>query len=103
MTKSDSTTKHIFKSNVCHTRQLKVRAKSKKSTHPIGQIELKGQWLTQAGFTIDSRVTVKVMAQCIVLSPTHQRPNILIEFSQLIPANQRFIRASIETLNKKVE
>lgn len=35
---------------------------------PVGQIELKGHWLIQAGFNINSAVTVRVMEGCLVLT-----------------------------------
>lgn len=35
---------------------------------PIGEIQLKGNWLIQAGFAIDSPVTVRVMDGCLVLT-----------------------------------
>lgn len=98
MSRNDSTSKHIFRSNVCHTRQLNVREQSLKK----GKIELKGQWLVEAGFTIDSAVTVRVMEQCIVLTPTPKRPQILKAFSQLTPANKDLIRTTIDLfLDKK--
>ena len=35
---------------------------------PIGEIQLKGQWLIKAGFGIDAPVTVRVMDGCLVLT-----------------------------------
>lgn len=35
---------------------------------PIPWLQLKGQWLNQAGFAIDTRVTVRVMEGCLVLT-----------------------------------
>jgi len=34
----------------------------------IGQIDLKGHWLIQVGFTIDTPVTVRVMEGCLLLT-----------------------------------
>lgn len=35
---------------------------------PIGEIHLKGHWLIQAGFEIDSPVKVGVMEGCLVVT-----------------------------------
>ncbi|OMH29359.1 SymE family type I addiction module toxin [Motiliproteus sp. MSK22-1] len=40
---------------------------------PIGEIQLKGHWLIQAGFTIDTPVHIRVMEGCMVLT-TDKRP-----------------------------
>lgn len=57
-------------------RQLKVRqgyylyqlAQRCNQRTPIAAIELKGHWLIQAGFNIDSPVKVRVMTGCLVLT-----------------------------------
>ena len=57
-------------------RQLKVREayhsyQLNQNCHqrtPIGEIQLKGHWLIQAGFEIDSPVKVRVMEGCLVLT-----------------------------------
>ncbi len=57
-------------------RQLKVRQSYYeyqlkhfwKDRTPIGQIELKGHWLVQAGFNIDQAVKVRVMPGCLVVT-----------------------------------
>ncbi len=57
-------------------RQLKVRQSYyeyqlkhyQQDRTPIGQIELKGHWLIQAGFEIDRAVKVRVMPGCLVLT-----------------------------------
>jgi len=38
---------------------------------PIGEIQLKGNWLIKAGFGIDTPVTVRVMEGCLVLTTEH--------------------------------
>lgn len=35
---------------------------------PVGEITLKGNWLVQAGFDINSQVKVRVMEGCLVLT-----------------------------------
>lgn len=35
---------------------------------PIGEIRLKGHWLIQAGFAVDTAVKVRVMDGCLVLT-----------------------------------
>lgn len=59
-----------------HQRRLKVREtyhsyQLSQNCHqrtPIGEIHLKGHWLIQAGFAIDSPVRVRVMEGCLVLT-----------------------------------
>lgn len=48
-----------------HTYQLSQNTPQRTA---IGQIDLKGHWLIQAGFTIDTPVTVRVMEGCLVLT-----------------------------------
>lgn len=38
---------------------------------PVGEIQLKGNWLIKAGFDIDTPVTVRVMDGCLVLTTEH--------------------------------
>ena len=60
----------------CHTRQIKIGRMvydyQRKKHHPpqatVPWLQLKGHWLEQAGFTIDSPVTIRVMAGCLVLT-----------------------------------
>lgn len=59
-----------------HQRQLKVRGayhsyqlqQNCRDRTPIGEIHLKGHWLIQAGFEIDTPVRVRVMAGCLVVT-----------------------------------
>jgi toxic protein SymE len=59
-----------------HQRQLKVREtfhsyqlnQNTLERTPIGEIHLKGKWLIQAGFEIDTPVKVRVMEGCLVLT-----------------------------------
>ena len=57
-----------------HLRQLKVREAyhsyqlSQNQRTPVGEIHLKGHWLIQAGFEIDTPVKVRVMEGCLVLT-----------------------------------
>ena len=59
-----------------HQRQLKVREayhsyqlnQNHHQRTPIGEIHLKGHWLIQAGFEIDSPMKVRVMEGCLVLT-----------------------------------
>ncbi len=58
-------------------RRLKVREGyhsyqlSQHQRTPIGEIQLKGHWLIQAGFAIDTPVTVRVMEGCLVVTTEH--------------------------------
>jgi toxic protein SymE len=73
MAKRDSTQANP----VCHIRQIKVtktfyeyRLKDQPpnaAARPIPWVQLKGHWLQQAGFTIDTPVKVRVMEGCLVL------------------------------------
>lgn len=59
-----------------HQRQLKVREayhsyqlnQNTLERTPIGEIHLKGHWLIQAGFEIDTPVKVRVMEGCLVVT-----------------------------------
>lgn len=61
---------------VCHTRQVKIgrmfydyqRKTMEGSQAEVPWLQLKGHWLQQAGFGIDSAVTVRVMEGCLVLT-----------------------------------
>ena len=66
-------------SPVCQVRQITVgkhhydyRAKHVQSQYYSGRsvpwLQLKGDWLEQAGFTIKTPVTVRVMEGCLVLT-----------------------------------
>ncbi len=104
MTKRHSTTSRPHKSNSCHTRQLKVR----KGFHDyqsnqhidqrteIGQIELKGHWLIEAGFTIEQPVMVRVMDQCLVLTVEPLPVEQLEGFSQMNPKEKQVLRSIVE-------
>ncbi len=57
-------------------RQLKVREayhsyqlhQNTNQRTPVGEIHLKGHWLIQAGFSIDTPVTVQVQDGCLVVT-----------------------------------
>jgi toxic protein SymE len=57
-----------------HQRRLKVREAyhsyqlNQNQRTPVGEIHLKGNWLIQAGFVIDTPVKVRVMEGCLVLT-----------------------------------
>ncbi len=48
-----------------HSYQLKQNSRDRT---PIGEIHLKGNWLIQAGFDIDTPVKVRVMEGCLVVT-----------------------------------
>lgn len=66
----------------CGERQLKVgygfyerRARDARQTlapRPVPWIRLKGQWLAEAGFTIDARLKIRVMRGCLVVTVEQQ-------------------------------
>lgn len=81
MAKAKSKPEHrsaaIKKGNICQTRQIKVtktcylyklKGDNSGAGRPIPWIQLKGHWLQNAGFTIDTPVKVRVMDGCIVLT-----------------------------------
>lgn len=49
----------------CHSYQLSQDYQQRTA---IGEIHLKGHWLIQAGFEIDSPVKVRIMHGCLVLT-----------------------------------
>jgi toxic protein SymE len=79
MARNDSTTpeRRSPKDQGCHTRKIKVNQihyLRKLKDDPIGAgrplpwIQLKGYWLQQAGFEINTPVKVRVMDGCLVLT-----------------------------------
>lgn len=82
MAGNDSTTPERRSSKVCHTRTLKVREgsysriiKDKHHSHfdrtiytTVPWINIQGQWLEQAGFSIHTPIKVRVMEGCLVLT-----------------------------------
>jgi len=44
-------------------------------SRPIPWLQLKGHWLKQAGFEIDTPVTVRVMEGCLVLTTEQHTAN----------------------------
>lgn len=68
----------LRKCKICEQRYIKVNAiyyeyRTKQQTaysgsRPVPSIQMKGHWLDQAGFSIDTPVTVRVMEGCLVLT-----------------------------------
>ena len=60
----------------CHTKQIKIghmvqdyrRKTQNNSQAKVPWLQLRGHWLDQAGFSIDTPVTVRVMEGCLVLT-----------------------------------
>ena len=59
----------------CHTRQLKVREsyhdyqlQQSSIREPVPWVQLKGYWLKQAGFNVNTPVKVRVMKGCLVIT-----------------------------------
>jgi toxic protein SymE len=60
----------------CHIRRIKtgrIMYDYRRKTHyppqaTVPWLQLKGHWLEQAGFNIDSPVTIRVMQGCLVLT-----------------------------------
>jgi hypothetical protein len=65
---------------ICHTKQIKIghmvyeyRRKTKDNSQAkVPWLQLKGHWLDQAGFSIDTSVTVRVMEGCLVLTTKNE-------------------------------
>lgn len=76
MTDDDDTPALCSAKIQAHQRQLKVREayhsyqlqQNCRDRTPIGEIHLKGHWLIQAGFEIDTPVRVRVMTGCLVVT-----------------------------------
>ena len=71
------TANHSTQANpICHTKQIKIghmvyeyrRKTQNNSQAKVPWLQLKGHWLDQAGFSIDTPVTVRVMEGCLVLT-----------------------------------
>ena len=98
MTKRNHTPSARLAKTKFHPRQLKVR----KTYHsyrqeqckpiPVGEIHLKGHWLIEAGFEINSAVKVRVMEGCLVLTIIPQPNRLLKGFNQLKQNEQRVIQ-----------
>jgi hypothetical protein len=67
----------LTKSKTCQERNIKVNQISylyqlkddpAGAGRPVPWIQMKGHWLDQAGFAIDTPVTVRVMEGCLVLT-----------------------------------
>ncbi|MCU7904828.1 MAG: type I toxin-antitoxin system SymE family toxin [Candidatus Thiodiazotropha sp. (ex Epidulcina cf. delphinae)] len=73
------------KNKICEQRYIKVNAihyeyrtkqqSSHSASRAVPWIQMKGHWLDQAGFSIDTPVTVRVMEGCLVLT-VENRPTI---------------------------
>jgi len=75
----------------CHSHQTNKLGE----VSPIGQILLKGHWLKQAGFEIDTLVKVRITEGCLILTaPSQATP--LPGFNQLNPREQRVITEVIQ-------
>lgn len=76
MTKGNHTPALPLAKTKSQQRQLKVKEtfhsyqlnQNRNQRTPVGEIHLKGHWLIQAGFTIDSSVKVRVMHGCLVVT-----------------------------------
>ena len=83
-----------------HQRQLKVREtfhtyqlhQNPNQRSPIGEIHLKGHWLIEAGFEIDSPITVRIMHGCLVVTMAQKPEPSLSGFNQLKPNEQQVIK-----------
>ena len=63
----------LTKSKTCQERRIKVNKihymrKLKDDLAPVPWVLLKGHWLQQAGFEINTPVKVRVMSGCLVLT-----------------------------------
>jgi len=69
---------------ICHTKKIKIghmvyeyRRKTKNDSQAkVPWLQLKGHWLDQAGFSIDTPVTVRVMKGCLVLTTEQQKATL---------------------------
>jgi hypothetical protein len=83
MARNDSTTpeRRSPKDRECHIRKIKVnqihymrqlKDDPAGAGRPVPWIQLKGYWLQQAGFAINTPVKVRVMNGCLVLTTTDE-------------------------------
>jgi len=76
MTKTDHTPALRLAKTKTHQRQLKVREtyhsyqleQNCNQRTSVDEIHLKGHWLIEAGFSIDSPVKIRVMQGCLVVT-----------------------------------
>ena len=77
--RNDKPEHRSVKSNVCQERTIKVTRiyyeyKPKRNENRYGSsqavpwIQMRGKWLEQAGFSIDTPVKIRVMDGCLVLT-----------------------------------
>ena len=79
---NDTPNRRVTKSTVGQTRQVKVKEtyhdyqlhQNSLTRTPIGEIQLKGNWLIKAGFPINAPVTIRVMEGCLVLTADNPTP-----------------------------
>ena len=73
----DKSEARLTQNNACHERHIKVnhtyylhklKDDPTGAGRPVPWIQLKGYWLQQAGFEIDTPLKVRVMPGCLVLT-----------------------------------
>ena len=93
-----------------HERKIKVNHtyythKSKNDPSGAGRripwIQLKGDWLQQAGFEISTPVKVRVMNGCLVLTAEQKPSQAFLAFEKLDQQQQTLILRTIEALTSK--
>ena len=113
MARNDSTTPHRRspKSKVCQTRYIKVNeytyVHKLKDDHigagrPVPLLQVRGYWLKQAGFEINTPVKVRVMDGCLVLTTQRQTDRGFQLFERLSEQDQAIVARTMASLaNKK--
>ncbi|WP_111741087.1 endoribonuclease SymE [Leminorella richardii] len=88
-----------------NNRQLKVGSASRYPDYTrIPTIMMKGQWLEEAGFTTDTKVNVRVMNGCIVLTAKRPEPELvqsLRQMRKLSARKQKQVQEFIEVITGK--
>lgn len=68
---------------------------------PIPALQLKGQWLTVAGFDTGTKVNVRVMKGCIVLTAKRPEPELMTSLRRVCnfsASKQRQVQALIDAV-----
>jgi len=109
MTKRNHTPSARLAKTKFHQRQLKVRQAyhsyqlKQCKPIPVGEIHLKGRWLIEAGFEINTPVKVRIMAGCLVVTIVPEPNTSLKGFNQLNQREQRVIKDIMKELLVKYQ
>lgn len=100
----------LTQNKTCQERHIKVNHTyymHKRKDNPSGTgrripwIQLKGDWLQQAGFEINTPVKVRVMKGCLVLTAEQKPSQAFLAFEKLDEQRQALVLRTIDALMSK--